>query len=154
MHIWQRGSNQHFTVNVHSFPCEDNNKEAGLNPDFQILPVTSSFRKTVISADFCPVQYSRSFIPCKWKMYVNMFLTSICFLLNIKKGVKPKEMNKENRALYFWDLIHLLSWARNARWYCFTVTIIYTYLDKLTVIKLCLFSNKSFFFFLAGLNSI
>lgn len=32
-------------------------------------------------------------------MYVNMFLTAVCFPLNIQKGVKLKRINKDNEAL-------------------------------------------------------
>lgn len=67
MNIWQSGSNQYFTVNVHLFPSEGNNEEAGLNPDFQILPVSFSFGKIVISTDFCPVQIQQEFHPIQMK---------------------------------------------------------------------------------------
>lgn len=54
----------------------------------------------VITTSCHPVQCRKNFLPSRRVMYVNMFLTAVCFTLNIQRGVKLKGMNKDRKALY------------------------------------------------------
>lgn len=85
------------------FPCVGDSRGAGLNPDYTFffgLFLRIDFSPAiVISASCRPVQYSKNFLPSSRMMYANMFLTTVCFPLNIQKGVKLKGMNKDNKAL-------------------------------------------------------
>lgn len=55
----------------------------------------------IVSSTSChPVQCRKNFLPSSQMMHVNMFLTAVCFTLNIQRGVKLKRMNKDRKALY------------------------------------------------------
>lgn len=93
-------------------------REAGLNPGYTfffglfflvVVVLRINFSPEIVISTSCRlVQYSKNFLPSSHMMYVNMFLTTVCFPLNIQKGVKLKRMNKD-RNIY---LVNCTKYAR------------------------------------------